>query len=78
MAPKLVQKASSEYLRLAQAHLICRVDPAGDLGVKCAPYIREIDFGTDEVLDEGYDPHHSPLGSPVYSNVIASAPRPHR
>jgi hypothetical protein len=70
MAPKLVQKASSEYLRLAQAHLICRVDPAGDLGVKCAPYIREIDFGTDEVLDEGYDPHHSPLGSPVYWRVI--------
>ena len=70
MAPKLVQKASSEYLRLAQAHLICRVDAAGDLGVKCTPYIREIDLGTDEVLDEGYDAHHSPLGSPVYWRVI--------
>jgi hypothetical protein len=70
MAPKLVQKASSEYLRLAQAHLICRIDPGGDLGVRCTPYIREIDRGTDEVLDEGYDPHHSPLGSPVFWRVI--------
>jgi hypothetical protein len=33
MASKMVQKASSKYLRLAQAHLICRVDPAGDLRV---------------------------------------------
>jgi hypothetical protein len=70
MASKMTKKASSEYLRLAQAHLICRVDPAGDLGVKCTPYIRQIDIGTDQVLDEGYDPHHSPLGSPVYWRVI--------
>jgi hypothetical protein len=70
MASKMTKKASSEYLRLAQAHLICRADPAGDQGVKCTPYIREIDIGTDEVLDEGYDPHHSPLGSPVYWRVI--------
>jgi hypothetical protein len=24
----------------------------------------------DEVLDEGYDPHHSPLGTPVYWRAI--------
>src|SRR4026208_294671 len=47
MASKMIQKASSEYLQLAQAHLICRVDPAGDLGVKCTSYIRQIDLGTD-------------------------------
>lgn len=67
---KPVQKTSLEYLRSAQAHLICHVDPSGDLGVKCTPYIREVDFGTDQVLDEGYDPHHSPLGCPVYWRVI--------
>jgi hypothetical protein len=70
MAPKLVQKASPEYLRSAQAHLICRIDPDGDLRVKCTPYIRQVNLGLDEVLDEGYDPHHSPLGSPVYWRVI--------
>ena len=39
MSPKLVQKTPPEYLRKAQAHLICRIDPDGDLdlssGTKC-------------------------------------------
>jgi hypothetical protein len=70
MPPKLVQKASPEYLRSAQAHLICRVDPDGGFDVRLTPYIREVDLSLDEVLKEGYDPHHSPLGCPVYWRVI--------
>ena len=33
------------------------------------PYICDSDIGWDELLDEGYDPDHSPLG-PVYCRII--------
>jgi hypothetical protein len=65
MTRELVQKASAEYLRSAQPRLLCRIDPAGNLGVKLTPYISEVNDGWEEVIDEGYDPHHSPLGCPV-------------
>jgi hypothetical protein len=67
-----VPKASLEYLRSAQTRLICRVDPdpVGDSASKLTPYISDVELGWDEVLDEGYDPHHSPLGCPVYWRVI--------
>jgi hypothetical protein len=68
--PKPIRNASPEYLRSAQAHLVCRIDPDGGLGVRCTPYIRDVNVGLEEVLDEGYDPHHSPLVCPVYWRVI--------
>jgi hypothetical protein len=70
MTRELVQKASAEYLRSAQPRLLCRIDPAGNLGVKLTPYISEVNIGWKEVIDEGYDPHHSPLGCPVYWRVV--------
>ncbi len=72
MTSKKVVKASREYLRCAQTRLICRVDPDpnGDLHSKVTPYISDVGLGWDEVLDEGYDAHHSPLGCPVYWRVI--------
>jgi hypothetical protein len=69
-SPKPVQRNSPDYLRSAQPHLVCRVDPDGDRGVRCMPYIGDANVGSDEVLDEGYDPYHSPLGCPVYWRVI--------
>jgi hypothetical protein len=67
---KPFENASPEYLRLAQAHLVCRMDPDGDRSFRVKPYIKYINVGLDEVLQEGYDPHHSPLGCPVYWRVI--------
>jgi hypothetical protein len=60
-----------EWLRSAQTRLICRVDPDpnGELGAKLTPYVSNVELGWDDVLDEGYDPHHSPLG-PVYWRVV--------
>jgi hypothetical protein len=66
-------KASIEHLRSAQTRLISRVDPdpnGGDLRCKVRPYISDVELGWDEVLDEGYDAHHSSLGCPVYWRVI--------
>ena len=70
MTPKLDQKASAEYLRSAQPRLICRVDPDGGRRLKLTPYISEVDLSWDEVISEGYDPDHSPLGCPVYWRVV--------
>ena len=63
------QKASAEYLRSAQPRLICRVDieeGREDRRSKLTPYISEVERGWDEIISEGYDPDHSPLGCPVY------------
>jgi hypothetical protein len=68
------QTALAEYLRSAQPHLICRVDPGrvspeGSL-LKLTPYIAEVETVWDEVLREGYDPDHSPLGCPIYWRFV--------
>jgi hypothetical protein len=70
MAAKPLQNDSAEYLRSAQAHLICRIDSQGDLGRKVTPYVREYELGWQEVMSEGYDPDHSPLGCPVYWRIV--------
>ena len=64
------QKASAEYLRSAQPRLICRVDIEEGRRFKLTPYISEVDLRWDEVIDEGYDPDHSPLGCPVYWRIV--------
>jgi hypothetical protein len=70
MTPKPDQKISAEYLRSAQPRLILRVDTKDGLRFKLTPYISEVDRGWDEVIDEGYDPVHSPLGRPVYWRIV--------
>ena len=69
------QKASAEYLRSAQPRLICRVDPErvspdGSQRFKLTPCIADVETGWDEVIDEGYDPDHWPLGCPVYWRIV--------
>jgi hypothetical protein len=58
-----------QCLRSAQPHLILRLDPVGARQFKATPYIRHFELA-DEVIDEGYDPYHSPLGCPVYWRII--------
>ena len=62
--------AKMEILRSAQPHLIFRAYVEIDQKV-CSfapPYIRETE-PSHEVIDEGYDPDHSPLGVPVYWRI---------
>jgi hypothetical protein len=71
MKPKPSREVSAEYLRSAQPRLICRVDARPKQGeFKLTEYIREVDGGWEEVIDEGYDPDHSPLGCPVYWRIV--------
>ena len=58
-----------ERLKAAHLHLIVRATNTGDLRCENTPYIREVDPGWDELIDEGYDADGSPLG-PVYWRVI--------
>jgi hypothetical protein len=60
---------SEEYLRSAQPHLTCRIDFRGEREPKVTPYIREAGPDCDQVIREGYDPDHSPLG-PVYYRIV--------
>jgi hypothetical protein len=60
----------AEHLRSAQPRLICRVDAQGSLGAKLTPYIRTVEPSWQEIIEEGYDPDHSPLGCPVYYRVV--------
>jgi len=60
-----------EYLRAAQPSLILRVDPEDGTRFKLTPYIREVERGCEEVLSEGFDPDHSPLGWGVYWRIVA-------
>jgi hypothetical protein len=71
MEPNLVQESTAEYLRSAQPRLMCRVEPEGGRRFKLTPYISEGEGenGSEELISEGYDPDHSPLG-PVYWRVI--------
>jgi hypothetical protein len=65
------RKASAENLRSAQPRLICRVDTEEE-GRRCklTPFISEVERGWDEIISEGYDPDHSPLGCPVYWRIV--------
>jgi hypothetical protein len=71
MTPKTDHKASAGYLRSVQARLICRVESEGGGPVdeegrlERARYVRKVERGPGEVIDEGYDPDNSPLGCPV-------------
>jgi hypothetical protein len=59
-------------LRAARPRLITRVNP--DLKDRTrymlSSHIREGEPAGDEIIDEGFDPYHSPLGCPVYWRVI--------
>jgi hypothetical protein len=41
--------------------------------LELARYVRKVERGPDEVIDEGYDPDNSPLGCPVYWRVVNRA-----
>jgi len=71
MKQKLVINDLAEQLRSAQPRLICRVAAQGSLGVKVTPYIRTVEPSWQEVIEEGYDPDHSPLGCPVYYRIVS-------
>jgi hypothetical protein len=64
------RKASAENLRSAQPRLICRAETKDGRLFEMTPYISEVECGWDEVIREGYDPDHSPLGCPVYWRVV--------
>ena len=78
LAPELIESAGDrldelgKLLRAAHPHLIVRAKNTGDLRCENTPYIREVDPGWNEVIDEGYDANGSPLG-PVYWRVIRRA-----
>ena len=60
-----------EHLRSAQSSLIMRADPEGDGSlIKLTPHIRKDERVGDEIIEEGFDPVHSPLACPVYWRVI--------
>jgi hypothetical protein len=62
--------ALAEHLREVQPSLIARVEPQRDLRFKITPFIVEVETANDDVIDQGYDPHHSPLGCPVYWRIV--------
>jgi hypothetical protein len=70
MKSTLVQEVSAEYLRSGQPRLVCRVEPQGGGCFEINPYIRQGEYGWEEVIREGYDPDLSPLGCPVYWRVV--------
>ena len=57
-----------DYLRSAQPRLIITCENKGRSS-SLTPHIGEVDRGWDEVISEGYDPDHSPLG-PVYWRIV--------
>jgi hypothetical protein len=70
LALERVHDGLGEYLKAAQPRLIVRVEVATGTTFKRTPHIREVEDHQDEVLEEGYDPYHSPLGCPVYWRVV--------
>jgi len=70
MKPKIDHKDFASYLRLAQPHLIIHVDPLGGPCFELTPYVRQREYDGEEIIDEGYDPDHSPLGCPVYWRIV--------
>jgi hypothetical protein len=69
MQPKL-EEVSEEFLRSVRPRLICLVEPEGDQCFNITPYIRQSEYDREEVISEGYDPDHSPLGTPVYWRIV--------
>jgi hypothetical protein len=61
------------YLRNARPKLIFRVEPQSDGSFEIAPYIADVEDENAEVIEEGYDAYHSPLGCPVYWRVVKRA-----
>ena len=68
----LVSKAPdlADDLRVARPSLLLRVKQHSDNRFECTPCISDIEDDYVEVIDEGYDPHHSPLGCPVHWRVV--------
>ncbi len=66
--------AFENFLRRAKPRLIatCILSEGGRVA-EVTPHISEVDRGWDEVIDEGYDPDHSPLGCPVYWRIVKRA-----
>jgi hypothetical protein len=64
------QKASEEYLRSARPGLILRAETEDGRRFKMTPYSSEGGRGWDEIISEGFDPDHSPLGCPVYWRIV--------
>jgi hypothetical protein len=59
-----------ENLRDARPSLIVRVERQCDVSLEVSPFIVEVKSANDDVMDQGYDPHHSPLGCPVYWRIV--------
>jgi hypothetical protein len=70
MKLKLVEEDFADCLRSAQPHLIIHVDPLGGPRFELAPHIGQSEYDREEIIDEGYDPEHSPLGCPVYWRIV--------
>ena len=62
----------ADLLRVAEPRLIIRItpDPYNEFKRTLVPTIREVERESEEVIDEGYDPDHSPLGRPVYWRIV--------
>jgi hypothetical protein len=65
-----LEEVSEEFLRSARPRLICLVELEGDLRFDIKPYARQGEYDHEEVVSEGYDPDHSPLGTPVYWRIL--------
>jgi hypothetical protein len=61
-----------ERLRTARPQSITRVHRVGERTFDVESCIRK-DEPAHVVLDEGYDPHHSPLNRPVYWRIVERA-----
>ena len=70
----MVESYTEERLRLAEPLLVTRVVHRGGLAYYLSTFLREKYVGWDELLDEGYDPIHSPLGCPVYWRIVVRGP----
>ncbi len=70
MPKSAAQQNSAEYLRAAHPRLICTSEIVAGRCCKLTPYIREGENSCEEVITEGYDPVHSPLGCPVYWRIV--------
>jgi hypothetical protein len=65
-----LEEVSEEFLRSVRPRLIFLVEPEGDQCFNFTPYIRQGEYDREEVISEGYDPDHSPLGTPVYWRIV--------
>ena len=69
--PDPSQNATAEFLQSVRPHLICCVKFNTSKGSgELAYFITEKERGWDDIVSEGYDPYHSPLGCPVYWRVV--------